>query len=190
MYDMNALAKKLISDVKSGALTEESASLVYDAAEAKNAAEVAESTESTEVNEEVDACTLINNFLNERIQESVETTAPAEANPATHVEDEIDEKLPVETPNEPTPIGCVEDIEKTDKAIEDAKKDLDVAGKLAEMKAKHDAEKDTTQDHEVIKQVAEESADIVSVTKLNIYESCDAGLITPEEKAELLSILN
>jgi hypothetical protein len=61
MYDMNALAKKLISDVKSGALTEESASLVYDAAEAKNAVEVAE---STEVNEEVDTCTLINNFLN------------------------------------------------------------------------------------------------------------------------------
>lgn len=194
MYDMNALAKKLISDVKSGALTEESASLVYDAAEAKNAVEVAESAESTstEVNEEVDACALINNFLNERIQESVETTAPAETNPATHVEDEIDEKLPVETPNEPTPIGCVADIEKTDKAIEDAKKDLDVAGKLAEMKAKHDAEKDTTQQHEVIKQVAEESADDVvrKNTKLNIYESCDAGLITPEEKDELLAILN
>jgi hypothetical protein len=59
------------------------------------------------------------------------------------------------------------------------------------MKAKHDAEKDTTQQHEVIKQVAEESAaDILSVTKLNIYESCDAGLITPEEKDELLAILN
>lgn len=131
------------------------------------------------------AIDMINEFLEERIMEA-ESVAPAEANPLTHEKDEIDEKLPTVTPNEPGCIGCVADIEKTDKAIEDAKKDLDVAGKLAEMKAKHEAEKDTTQSHEVIKQIAEES---VKEAKLNIYEAYDCGCITAEEKTELLSLL-
>lgn len=131
------------------------------------------------------ALDMINDFIEERIMEA-EGVAPAEINPLTHTDDEIDEKLPAVTPNEATPIGCVSDIEKTDKAIEDAKKDLDVAGKLAEMKAKHEAEKDTTQSHEVIKQIAEES---VKESKLNIYEAYDSGVITAEEKAQLLELL-
>lgn len=193
MFDINKFANDLANYVTNGVLTRENAEAVYEAACIKYDLDPETGEPNVQESEEAPSnLDLINQFLEERAMEVMaEASAPAEANPATHVEDEIDEKLPTENPNEPGCIGCVADIEKTDKAIEDAKKDLDVAGKLAEMKAAHDAEKDTTQQHEVIKQALEsEDVNIINATKLNIYESADAGLITAEEKAELLDILS
>ena len=129
---------------------------------------------------------LINDYLNDRIME-----ACAECDPTKNVENEIDERLPVITPNDDEMPADDPSIEKTDKAIEDAKRYLDVASKLAEMKAAHEAEKDTTQQHEVIKQALEsEDVDMISLTKLNIYEAADAGILSDDEKYELLSILD
>ena len=114
--------------------------------------------------------------------------ACAECDPTKNVENEIIEKLPVVNPNEDPRLADDPSIEKTDKAIEDAKKYLDVAGKLAEMKSAHEMEKDTTQQHEAIKQ-ALESEEAVNITKLNIYEACDIGLISEDEKYELLGMI-
>lgn len=203
MFDIDKLANDLANFVKTGALTKENAEAVYEAACAKYDLDpetgkpiVQESDEDVQESEHLNNLMLINEFLEERALETMseaETTAPAETNPATHVEDEIDEKLPAETPNKPGCIGCMKDVENTDKAIENAKKDLDVAGKLAEMKAAHEAEKDTTQQHETIKQALEseesDDVDLINITKLNIYESADAGLLTEEEKKTLLSML-
>ncbi len=194
MFDINKFASDLANYVANGVLTKENAEAVYEAACIKydinpDTGEANVPVEESSNEQSLSGLDLINQFIEERIQEAADS-APAEANPATHVEDEIDEKLPVENPNEPTPIGCTEDIEKTDKAIEDAKKYLDVAAKLAEMKSAHEAEKDTTQQHEVIKQALESTEDQIKLTKLNIYESADAGIITEEEKKELLDILN
>lgn len=193
MFDINKLANDLAEYVKNGVLTKENAETVYEAACIKY--DINPETGESNVQESSDL-DLINQFLEERAAEKLaqeaETTAPAEADPAKHVEDKIDEKLPTETPNEPNCIGCMKDVENTDKAIENAKKDLDVAGKLAEMKAAHEKEKDTTEEHKVIDQTVDESEEVdpISLTKLNIYESADAGIITAEEKAELLDILN
>ena len=185
MYNTDELAKVLLEHVNAGELTAETAEAICSAAEAKNALleeSANNETEESEVEEQTapSTCDQINAFLEERIQE-----ACSECDPTKNVKDEITEKLPTVTPNESDVPADDPSIEKTDKAIEDAKKDLDVAGKLAEMKAKHEAEKDTTQQHEVIKQVTES----VKEAKLNIYEAFDAGHIDAEEKDELLALL-
>lgn len=188
MYNTDELAKVLLEHVNAGELTAETAEAICSAAEAKNALLEESTNNETETEEEPvveeqttpSTCDQINAFLEERIQE-----ACSECDPTKNVKDEITEKLPTVTPNESDVPADDPSIEKTDKAIEDVKKDLDVAGKLAEMKAKHEAEKDTTQQHEVIKQVTES----VKEAKLNIYEAFDAGHINADEKDELLALL-
>lgn len=185
MKDLKKLANDLLACCEKNVLTKDNADAVFTLAcekEGVNPDDIIdqltqESTEDAKT-EEKSVAQMINEFLE----------ACAECDPAKNVENEITEKLPVETPNEDPRPADDPSIEKIDKAIEDAKKPLDVAAKLAEMKAKHEAEKDTTEQHEEIKQ-ALESEDSVKAAKLNIYEACDAGIITAEEKADLLEML-